>query len=222
MKNLLSIIFLLVAASSTSQTITDVYGNWKFESVSEELTEKKGDIKKITPYLDKIFFNFYPDGNYESGIMGASEAGKFTMEGNMISAFNGSGTTTYTVLAATPETLTLKIRTIAIIVSKVAPTADKLQLAKNWLLTGIRKPGGDTTKITDNSTVVFNVNGTYNVAMGATKESGNWDYREVDGKKILVLNANGRVKYWQVVSADSKQLVTVLNSNGQEFIFSAH
>jgi hypothetical protein len=94
-------------------------------------------------------------------------------------------------------------------------------LAKNWLLDSIRKPDDDAVKVNDKSSINFKPDGTYSVDLGATKENGHWDYREADGKKLVVLNANNRAKYWPVISIDAKQLVLSINSSGQEFIFTA-
>lgn len=222
MKNLLSLIVLFIALHTSAQTINDVYGEWKFESVAEGQMEKKGDVEKLAPYLDKLFFRFYPDGNYESGIMGMNEAGKFSMQGNKIITNNGKSKAEVTVLAATPGKLTIKITGLVANMVQVAPAGNKLILANTWLLSSIRKPGYEEVKVNDKSAVNFKPDGTYSIALGATKETGYWDYREIDGKKVVVLNADGRVKYWPVISIDAKQLILSINSSGQEFIFTAH
>lgn len=222
MKNFLSLMVLFVALHTSAQSINDIYGEWKFESVAEGQMEKKGSAEKIAPYLDKLFFHFYPDGNYESGIMGMDEAGKFSMQGNKITTYNGKSNAELTILAALPEKLTIKINTLAANMVRVKAEGNKLLLTNNWLLGSIRKPDDDEVKVNDNSTVSFKPDGTYSVALGATKETGYWGYREADGKKLLILNANGRAKYWPVISIDAKQLILSINSSGQEFIFTAH
>jgi len=221
MKHLLSFLLLFCTFNALGQTIGDIYGEWKFESVAEVYTDKKGDVNKLSSFMDKLFFHFYPDGTYEAGLMGMAEAGKFVMEGDKIITNNGTSKSEVTLIAATPEKLTLKIRSLAANLTKVPLAGDKLLLAKNWKLTGIRTPGDDIREINDKSTLVFNANGTYSVALGATKEAGRWDYGDAEGKKTVILNAGGRSKYWPLVSVDSKQLVLVLSSNGQEFIFTA-
>ena len=222
MKKLILFLFVLInSASLSAQTISDIAGNWKFEAGVDDPSASAEKKATLNAMFASLTFNFSIDKRYTGSILGVSESGTWSLNGNRIEMYNGKATMTVTVVAYEKERLTLKMKNAVFTVVKKADTATaKNQFVKKWNLTGRRFERSDSINaIPKGNYIDLSADGNYTVAFGSNKENGIWDYNEAN--KALMLNTDGKAKYWAVVRVSATELVLIMGSNKEEFIFIA-
>ncbi|MFP9115535.1 hypothetical protein ACLI1A_16470 [Flavobacterium sp. RHBU_3] len=228
MKKLLCIALLFFLPKGIAQTITPVYGHWKFDSLAEGNSEQ--DMQKAQAFLGNLSMHFYPDGNYESTVMGKGESGTFKQEGKLLlfTVTETSKTYQYELVSIETETIVINMTKFLVKLRRITSDTTTAVLQNKWKLTSM---GGNDADDDDNavfdaptvpkgSGLLLDRNGSYTFTLGTIKETGYWDYRvKKDDSKVLILNTNGKVKYWPLVTYTPTELSVVVNTGGQKYVF---
>ncbi|MES2487759.1 MAG: lipocalin family protein [Bacteroidota bacterium] len=214
-----SILFCVFIANA--QTRNELYGEWKFESVADEMTADNNKKARVEGLLEGYTYVFYPDNYYEAKMLNVAEKGTWKLIGTSITTITSEGKPGITIEIISLQGDKMKMNTKGMVVNMIKAKAITVpqNLIQKWTFTGTRiDPDDDELRPAPKDNFLdLKADGTYEAAVGQTKETGNWMY--VQETKTINLTSNKATKQWPVVLFDDNNLVLRMNTSKSEFVF---
>jgi len=221
MNNIIILFTIFISFASAAQTRDALYGEWKFESVADEMGANKDKKASVAGLLDGYVYIFYPDNYYEANILSIAEKGSWSLAGNEITTVASAGKPGVILEILAFEENKMKVNANGLIVNlkRTKIMSVPQVLIKKWTFAGTRvDPDDDELRAgPKNSFLELRSDGTYTAVIGSVDESGNWMYAE-ETRTINLSNLT-TAKEWPVVTFDESSLIIRMNTSIAEFIF---
>lgn len=221
MKKFIAVALLLFAFILNAQTRNDLYGEWNFGSVADEMATDNSKKARVAGVLEGYTYVFYPDNYYEAKMLNVAEKGTWKLSGNSITTITSEGKPGLTLIILSLEGNKMKMNSNGLVVNMIKTKTITIpqSLIQKWTFAGTRvDPDDDELRPAPKDNFLdLKADGTYEAAVGQIKETGNWMYAQET--KTLNLTGNKGAKQWPVVLFDDTSLVLRMNTSKSEFVF---